>query len=479
MEQIFFYFFIFLVGGMFWHVFKPLPKNIDYESEQYNVSEQDIEFLYDLTVGDKIDQRIFKEIFVLIDKAEKYILIDMFLFNSFNLEKNKIHEKLHDKISEKLLQKKRDFPKIKIDIITDSINTVYGGVKNEEFNKFKKNGINIITTDLKKIRDSNPVYSIIWRCLFQWLGNSSRPGLFPHPFSTEGQKVSLRTYLFLLNFKANHRKVVVADCEGEMVSIITSANFHNASSAHSNIAIKIKGDFWQEIYISEKAVAKFSGGNMLKQQYQIITKKKKKKNDKLKLSLVLLTEQKIRQGLTKTIESTRKGDTIQIGVFYLSSRRIIKDLIKASKRGVIIKIILDPNKDAFGYNKNGIPNRQVANELIKRANKKIKVRWYNTTGEQFHSKFLLVNKKNGKAICVLGSANFTRRNLENYNLETDVMIFGESKMQYFRKMNEYFDTIWQNKNGRKYTLEYRMYQDKSMFKKMVYRMQEFTGISGF
>ncbi len=50
-------------------------------------------------------------------------------------------------------------------------------------------------------------------------------------------------------------------------------------------------------------------------------------------------------------------------MFYLSERQIIKALIAAQQRGVQVRVLLDPNKDAFGREKNGIPNRQVAAEL--------------------------------------------------------------------------------------------------------------------
>ena len=50
-------------------------------------------------------------------------------------------------------------------------------------------------------------------------------------------------------------------------------------------------------------------------------------------------------------------------MFYLSERQIVKALITAKERGVNVRVLLDPNKDAFGREKNGIPNRQVASEL--------------------------------------------------------------------------------------------------------------------
>ena len=44
---------------------------------------------------------------------------------------------------------------------------------------------------------------------------------------------------------------------------------------------------------------------------------------------------------------------------------MIKGLKKALKGRVIIGLIKNPNKNAFGIEKNGIPNRQVVLELTK------------------------------------------------------------------------------------------------------------------
>ena len=54
----------------------------------------------------------------------------------------------------------------------------------------------------------------------------------------------------------------------------------------------------------------------------------------------------------------------------------------------------------------------------------VAVRWGNTQGEQLHSKMLLLERADGTGFLLLGSANFTRRNLDDYNLELDVAVRG-------------------------------------------------------
>lgn len=477
-KKIFSFLVILLFAIAIWQRFKPLPDGISFQSKDYYINEGDIEFLSDITVEGKCDQVIFNEIFKAIDLSREYILIDMFLFNSFVGTTEKEYEKLSENISRKLVEKINKYPDIKIDLITDDINTVYGGAVNKHLDMLKSAGVNVIITDLTELRDSNPLYSSVWRGFFQWFGNSTKTGLLKNPFSPSEQKVSLRSYLNLLNFKANHRKVFLADNSGNMVAIITSANPHDASSLHSNVAVKIKnGNFWRDVYESEYAVAKFSTAELSPVPSYYIRENEEKNSESLVVNLI--TEKKIKNNLLDIIKEAKAGDVINIAMFYLSDRNIIENLIIASNKGVAVRLILDPNKDAFGFKKNGIPNRQVAKELIKNGNGKIKIRWYNTNGEQFHSKLVWIDKNKEGFYIVLGSANLTKRNIENYNLESDVMIQGGQNSLFKASIEEYFNKLWNNENNMKYTLDYNTYKDTSVFKVLVYRFQEFTGLSGF
>ena len=86
----------------------------------------------------------------------------------------------------------------------------------------------VVETRLSQLRDSNPVWSGLWRLCCQWAGNSSYGGWLPNPVGPGD--VSLRTWLRLLNFKANHRKTLVADAPEGWVGLVTSGNPHDAFS---------------------------------------------------------------------------------------------------------------------------------------------------------------------------------------------------------------------------------------------------------
>lgn len=456
---------------------KKIPENLNYRGEEYRVGENGVDFLYDLTYESnggtiELDQSIFDTLFNLIENAERYILIDMFLFNSYGAHDDRIHRNLSKELSERLVRKKSRNPGIAIDFITDPVNTVYGGSISPELEELKEAGINVIVSDLGELRDSNFLYSAIWRTFLQWFGNSSRNGIVKHPFSNSAEKVTLRSYLHMINFKANHRKILVADNDGEMVAVIGSANPHGGSSAHSNIAVLIRGDIWRSVYQAEAAVARLSGGSL-----SPIESGTRQPAAPPTVTASILTEHQIKRALVKEITAAELSDEIRLAQFYLSDREIIKALLSAAARGVEIRIILDRNQDAFGYEKNGIPNRPAAGELVKKSNGSIKLRWYETHGEQFHSK-LFLSLRNEQLTAIMGSANLTRRNLDNYNLELDIKIITGSKSRTAGHMLGYFDRMWNNEDGT-YTVGFEKYQEDSLFKTIVYRIQEGLGLATF
>lgn len=473
--------FLICLGLGIYHSYKLMPEGLNYESQSYIVNSSDVNFLKDTTYDTnqktrQSDQEIFDKMFSYVDSAEQYVLVDMFLFNDFVGKNAKVYKNLSAGLTDKLIAKKKSKPDIRIDVIVDPINTVYGGYASPQLAALEQAGINVIVVDLNPLRDDNPIYSSVWRLLFSWLGNSTH-GWLPHPFANGGARVSLRSYLAMINFKADHRKVFLADNQGELVSIITSANAHDASSANSNAALEIKGIFGQEVYKSEAAEAAMSG-NSLQPLPQNLLGTKPGANQYVKASL--LTEGQIRQAALTDINNLRAGDQLGLAMFYLSDRPIIKALLAAASRGVNIKIILDPSKDAFGYVKNGIPNRQVASELVKQSNNKISVRWYETSGEQFHTKFMLwTNEEAGTSGLIVGSANFTKRNVGNFNLETDVRLSTKRGLGAAQAAIDYFNRLWTNPDGATYTVDYSKYQDDSWLKTWLYRFQEFTGLSSF
>jgi len=461
----------FLVGAGGYNVYKPLPEGLSFAGEVRPVGE--IAFYKDLTWVDAegrrhSQQEIFDKVLEMIDGARYLVVLDMFLFNDFIGKEQAPYRRLAQEITDALVARKTKYPEMLIVVITDPINTVYNGMTNRYFERMEAENIQVVFTKLERLRDSNPAYSAFWRIFVKPFGNS--PGLLlPNPFGKG--RVSLRSYLSMFNFKANHRKLIICDAADGYSALITSANPHDGSSAHGNVAIYFKGQAVADLLQSEKAVLGFSGGPTL-----TLNPATKFKNTDTETTVQVLSESKIKDVLLTALNQAGAGDKLAMIVFYLSDRDIICALKKAYSRGAAVRVLLDPNKDAFGRAKNGIPNRQVADELVKLG---IPVRWSNTHGEQSHAKMLLVEYKYGQSMVILGSANFTRRNLDNLNLETDIAVHGPTAIPLFMDVRKYIDLLWNNTDGKEFSVDYVNYADKSFPRRILYYWMEGTGMSTF
>ncbi len=460
-----------LVGVGWYNVYKPLPAGISFAGRVWPVKE--ISFYRDLTWVDaegvrQSQQEIFDKVLKMIDGARQVIVLDMFLFNDFMGRDQAPYRRLAREITDALVARKKKYPEMLIVVITDPVNTVYGGMENPYFERMAAENIQVIFTKLERLRDSNPAYSAFWRLFVKPFGNNPS-SLVPNPFGSG--RVSLRSYLAMFNFKANHRKLIICDAEDSYAALVTSANPHDGSSAHGNVAFYFKGPPVQDLLESEKAVLDFSKGAALPSFVPEIME-----SSDSETTVQVLSESKIKDVLLTAIEQAGAGDRLAMVAFYMADREIVSALKKAHSRGAAVRVLLDPNKDAFGREKNGIPNRQVAAELVKNG---ISVRWSNTHGEQLHTKMLLGEYKLGKNIVIAGSANFTRRNLDNLNLETDIAVHGSKDIPLFVDVREYIDLLWHNSDGRIFSLDYSDYADHSFVRRMLYRWMEATGMSTF
>jgi len=239
------------------------------------------------------------------------------------------------------------------------------------------------------------------------------------------------------------------------------------------VGILIRGKIYKDLIKSESVVAEFSGSSITIPEINTI--EKEGKNEK-NVQVQLLTEEKIRDSLLREFDSAQAGESIDIAMFYLSDRKIVKALLRASERGVDVRLILDANKDAFAREKSGIPNRQVAYELVKKSQGKIQIRWYQTSGEQFHSKMIIIKKSDGRVIVFIGSANLTKRNIGRYNLETNVKVISLAETGFSQEVLEYYEKLWSNKDA-EYTIDFKEYGDDSKY--WLYRFQEASGFSSF
>lgn len=460
-----------------WQVFKPLPAGI---SQPYELRQaQDVALLTDITYTDAAgvrhsEQQVFDEILRLIGQAQRVVVLDMFLFNDFTgADAAPALRPLSAQLTQALVARKRAVPGLQVVVITDPINTLYGGLRSPHLTTLQQAGIEVMVTDLTQLRAPNPAWSGFWQLCCRWLGNRDQGGWLPSPFGKG--KVSLRSYLALLNLNANHRKTLVVD-EGERwTGVVASANPHDGSSAHGNVALRFSGAAAMDLLRSERAVVEMSSAT-----WPLATQPLKpapsSSNSGADAQVQLLTEAHIRDALLASLANAEAGEQVDIAVFYFSHRALVQAVVAAQRRGVRLRVLLDPNEDAFGRKKNGIPNRQVALELHRAG---VPVRWCDTHGEQCHAKFMLTRSASRRAELIAGSANYTRRNLDDYNLESSVRVLAPADAPMMATSAAYFDASWGNTDGRSFSLPYSAFEDSSRWRYWRYRFTEATGLSSF
>lgn len=460
------------LGMAVYQAYKPLPAGVSTQAPLR--AARDVAFLTDLAQVDEAgdrhsEQAIFDEMLRLIAQARRLVVMDMFMFNDFVGEEGGEYRPLAEQVTQALIRRKDQVLGLEAVVITDPINTMYGGFRPEHFQALRAAGVKIIVTDLTQLRASNPAWSGMWYWCCRWLGNSSERGWLPNLLGSG--EVTLRSYLSLLNFKANHRKTLVVDSGPGWVGLVSSANAHAASSRHVNVALRFRGTAALDLLVSERAVAAMSGGE-IELDTPVCDDAAASEGPRLQV----VTEGEIRNVLLNAVESAGPGDRLDIAVFYLTHRALVDAIMAAQRRGVQLRLLLDPNKDAFGFEKNGIPNRQVAAELHRAG---VPLRWCVTQGEQCHSKLLLNRPVNDDAVLILGSANYTRRNLDDLNLETNMRLLADAEHPAINDAAQFFERQWHNRDGQRFSVPYAEHADTSWLRYWLYRAMEFTGLSTF
>ena len=455
------------------HRIKPLPAGLDHMGSYAPAGE--VAFLRDVTWLDgegrrQVDQQIFDRVLELVGQAESLLVLDQFLFNDYLGSATNALRPLSRELTEAIVRRRRERPDLECWFITDPINTVYGGQESALLERLRRAGVVVVPTRLIRLRDSNPLYSALWRLGLRAWPRRWGP-MLPNPFGRG--RVPLASVFELLNFKANHRKTVIADRGGVLTALVSSANPHDGSSAHHNVALEFTGPAVRDLLATEAAVCALSGQPVPEPPPAPASEPRAAAADAPEVRV--LTENAIQRAVLDLIRGAQAGEELDLAMFYLSSRPVVRALAGAQRRGVRLRVLLDPNKDAFGREKNGVPNRPAAAELVRAG---VPVRWAATHGEQFHSK-IIRHRAADRESAILGSANYTRRNLGNFNLETCVQLRGPAEAPVFRDMKHTMDRAWVNTDSRILSTDYAEYADSSFLHALLYRIQEATGLSTF
>jgi hypothetical protein len=486
-----------------------LPAGTDLKSPDFAFA--DAQVLIDRTSWDAqaecvvLQHTIFDTVLGEIRAAETCIIADFFLWNPWTgaLEASGALRSLAEELADALIAKRRLHPKMPIVVITDPINRIYGDQAPEFYARMADAGIAVVFTDLTQLPDSNRVYAPQMQFWSETVvvEEAEEPILpsgryLPNPFDSSGEKLTLAQMGRLLYFKANHRKVLVTGRVGDRWRLVVgSFNPANGSANHSNVAALVEGPVAVYAAESELAVAEWSSADPANVQDEAALSVAWNIAESRKLlpalsalplarmgqpSVAWRSEGAIQEELVAQLDAAGEGTRVDAAIFYFSDRLVVEAMKGAILRGASVRVLMDVNRDAFGRAKSGVPGRPVAAELMELAQTHaIEIRWAATHGEQYHLKVLrLVGP--GQDVLMLGSANWTRRNLGNLNLEADLIFNGASAQGAV--FDAYFESLWSNGLGAEESLPYADWAESgwSLFWKTgLYRFQEWSGASTF
>jgi cardiolipin synthase len=186
-----------------WGLTKPLPDGVSFQGQLHNISNDSISFLGDITYQQNnksyVNQTLFETIFRQISEAKEFIVVDMFLFTNEYYNNSDLIP-LANLLTQQLV------------LATDHFNTLYGSQKPDHIMVLENASIPLIYTNVNKLRNSNPLYSSIWDVLLRVFGIPNYDAnMVSNIITSEPKHMGVRSFFKLLNFKANHRKVLLTE----------------------------------------------------------------------------------------------------------------------------------------------------------------------------------------------------------------------------------------------------------------------------
>jgi PLD-like domain len=416
------------VGCGFWNSVKPLPPGTHVTSLPARLAESQIDFVDD---GSHPGALLKRELDA-VGRAEQTIVLDQC--------------PLARELAEQLLLRKRQRPNLKIMLVTDPRNEVYGGTPAQTLSSLERAGIVVARTRLERMRDSNPLYSSWWRLAVGWWSD---------PFDEVPGAVTLVSSLRRRNFKADQRQLLVADDgAGGWTSIVTSAPA--AAGMTANVGLEIRGHLARDIVTSELRIADWST-----EDDRLPAAPPPESRGVGTIDARFLTEGAIHAALRDMIAIAGNGDSIEVVAQAIGDRSIIDAMLLAAARGARLQILLDP-----------VPadTRAAAGDLVHNEAGNIEVRWQ--PADHCDARYALIRHRNDVWLD-LGSAYFTRRSLEDLNLEADIELHMPARAAAARAATDFFARAWSS------AAAYADHADESKETYWRYRLDEATGLGMF
>jgi hypothetical protein len=425
-----------------WNSVKPLPRGTRVTSLPARLDESQVDFLDGLAPAGAILKRETEA----IGRAEQTIVLNQ--------------SPLARELADALLLRKRQRPNLKVMLVTDPRNEVYGGTPSRTLSALERTGIVVVRTRLERLRDPNPLYSSLWRLCVGWWSD---------PFDEmPGGEATLRSSLRRLNLKADRRQLLVADDgAGGWTNIIMSAASTGAASSSAaapaggavsaGVGLEIRGHLAAAIVASELQIAAWSTDDDRLPAAPPVDSRGVGTIDAR-----FLTEGAIQAALRDAIAIAGGGDSIKIAVQAFGDRQMVDAVVRAAARGARVQLLLDP----------GSPETQAAaGELLREEPGAIEVRW-RARDSRTEAGYAVIQHRSDVWFDV-GSANFTRRGLDDLDLSADIELHMPARAGPARAVADLFAKQWSN------AAAYAVHADESKETYWRYRVAEATGLSVF
>ncbi len=459
------------IGVALWQTHKLLPTGMHVASPVCTVPGRDVTLYTDLTAADAYGHPLIRQSLMdaeleLIAGAAHFVVLDVERFTQATAPSGR---PIAAELTEALLALRRTRPQVRVLLIVDPVNENYGAARAPQLALLSAAGVEVVSADLAVLRDPNFLYTALARLTLRWWGGP--PGW-------------LGARLTELDFKSAHRKVLIADdAQGRLTALVSSANPDDRESAWSTAGVRVSGGPVDVLLRSELALAREFGWRGSAAQFTAPATPCRAAGDTLQADEVrvqVLTEGATRQALIEQIGAASRGDDIELALFRLADRGVIEALLEAARRGVRVRLILDPSEDATVHTPLRFPNQPLASELVARSAGGVQVRWYRTHGERFHVALARIAGP-GRVWLLAGSANFTRRSLMDYNTEADLALELTRDAPLAESSRDYFETLWTNQGtpGTEYTADFAVFSDPSQADYWLCRLLEGAGLAPF
>lgn len=244
--------------------------------------------------------------------------------------------------------------------------------------------------------------------------------------SLKAAGVELITYPIKTKDKIDHVKLLIVDGRK---AVIGGLNWDKHSHSNLDIDVAIKGEAVAELSKVFAQDWKISGGGNTPgagpAAPEDITG-----DARVRVATTEENSEGIRSMLVGHINNARKS--IRMVAFALADKQVIEGLIDARKRGVDVKVLLDPNKPISYTN-------EKSKRILEAAGVEVRYLAVNVdVEEKAHAKAAAFDDD----AMVLGSANFTDKGL-TVNHEADVEIISKSVVP---TVTNAFDKLWANRS---------------------------------